>query len=137
MTALFQNHSGSVGANLDQMRMILDGFAPAELGLAFDLGHALLVHGEGWRPHFEQLKPHLRVAYIKDAKQGVGWVPFGEGDMAGSGYFGLLRALGYDAPLSLHIEFDWSEKGKAKTRSKLLNALRNCARTLRSWLSHA
>lgn len=137
MTALFQNHSGSVGANLSQMRVILDGFVASELGLAFDLGHALLEHGDAWKTHFEHLKPYLQVAYIKDAKRGVGWVPFGEGDMAGTGYFGMLKALGYQAPFSLHIEFDWSEKGKAKTRPKLLQALRNSTRTLRNWLSNA
>jgi sugar phosphate isomerase/epimerase len=137
ITGLFQNHSGSLGADLDEMRLLLEGFDPAEMGLAFDLGHALLAHGSEWRSHFERLKSHLQVAYIKDAKVGSGWVPFGEGEMAGTGYFKMLKDLGYQAPFSLHIEFDWSNKGAAKNRASLLNALKQSTAALRGWVAAA
>lgn len=135
--ALFQNHSGSLGADLNECLQVLDGLRPNEVGAAFDLGHALLVHGEAWKPLFERLKPHLRVAYIKDARIGGTWVPFGDGDISRCGYFRLLKDLGYSAPFSLHIEFDWSAKGIAKNKPKLLKALSNSAAVLRRWIAEA
>jgi hypothetical protein len=41
-------------------------------------------------------------------KRGGRWVPFGEGDIGRVGYFQLLREINYRAPISLHIEYDWT-----------------------------
>jgi L-ribulose-5-phosphate 3-epimerase len=132
--ALFQNHSGSFGANLTDLRDVVSEFDPAQLGVAFDIGHAILIHGEGWKSHFEAIAPHLRVAYIKDARQGTNWVRFGEGDIARTGYFKRLQELGYSAPFSLHIEFDWSNGGKSRNRESLLRALRQSRTVLKQWI---
>ena len=110
-------------------------FDPAQIGVAFDIGHALVVHGDDWRRHFEKLKSHLKIAYVKDVTRAGRWVPFGEGDIASTGYFKLLKQMGYQAPVSLHIEFDWSDGGKAKTRAALVKALQDSAGVLRRWLS--
>ena len=133
--ALFQNHSGSFGANLRDLREVVSGFDPAQIGVAFDIGHAILVHGKDWEVHFEALKAQLRVAYIKDARQGKNWVPFGEGEIAQSGYFRRLRQLGYRAPFSMHIEYDWSNQGRARNRETLLKALQESRMMLRHWLA--
>ena len=139
--ALVQNHSPSgrtyIGGNLSELRQIVSGFDPAQIGVAFDIGHALIVHGDEWRSHFEQLKSHLKVAYIKDATRTGRWVPFGQGDVGQSGYFKLLKQLAYNAPISLHIEFDWSDKGKSKTRPALVKALKDSSRVLKQWLAEA
>ena len=139
--AVFQNHSPAgrsyVGGNLAELYDIVKDFDPAQIGVAFDIGHALVVLGDDWRPHFEKLKAHVKVVYIKDVKRGGRWVPFGEGDIAATGYFKLLRQLGYRAPISMHIEFDWTRGGKSKTRPALLNALQNSASVLRRWLASA
>ena len=137
--ALLQNHSPSggttyFGGNLAELAQAVEGFDPAQLGVAFDIGHALVVHGDDWRSWFEKLKPHFRIAYVKDVKRTGGWVPFGQGDIAGTGYFQLLRQLGYRAPISVHIEFDWTDKGKSKTRAALVSALQQSSRVLRAWL---
>ncbi len=138
---LLQNHSPSgqtyLGGDLSELRALVEGFDPAQIGVAFDIGHALIVHGDGWRPHFEALKPHLKIAYVKDAQRGGRWVPFGRGDIAGTGYFKLLKQMGYHAPISLHIEFDWSQKGKNKTREAMLQALRESTQMLKKWLAEA
>ena len=138
ITALFQNHSPSgrsyVGGNLDDLHEIVQGFDPAQIGVAFDIGHALVVHGKGWRPHFDKIKSHLKVAYVKDVKMGGRWVRFGEGDIGQTGYFKLLKEMNYRAPISLHIEFDWTENGKAKTRAALVTALKESTRVLKQWL---
>jgi L-ribulose-5-phosphate 3-epimerase len=137
--AIFQNHSPSgrsyVGGDLSEMYDIVKDFDPAQIGVAFDIGHALVVHGDGWRQHFEKLKSHLKVAYVKDVTRGGRWVPFGQGDIASTGYFKLLRQLGYRAPVSMHIEFDWTDGGKTKTRTALAKALQESVQVLRRWLA--
>jgi len=135
--ALFQNHSGSFGANLPGLVDVVKSFDPGQVGVAFDIGHALLVHGTGWSRHFEELKSHLKVAYVKDARHGGSWVSFGEGDIPASGYFHRLKELGYHAPFSLHIEFDWDRQGREPTRQNLLKALRDSRRVLGRWLQEA
>ena len=138
---LLQNHSPAghtyLGGNLAELRKIVAGFDPDQIGIAFDIGHALIVHGDDWKAHFEKLKAHLKVAYVKDATRAGRWVPFGQGDVGQTGYFKLLKQLGYSAPISLHIEFDWSEKGKSKTRPALVKALKDSSRVLNQWLAEA
>ena len=137
VVGMLQNHSPGgrnyVGGELGQMYRIVKDLDPAQIGVAFDIGHALAVHGREWRPYFEKLKPHLKVAYIKDRKLGGGWVPFGEGEIARTDYFKMLKQLNYSAPFSLHIEFGWDANGK--TRSALLSALKQSVSTLASWAS--
>ncbi len=140
--ALVQNHSPAghanyLGGDLNDMREIVSDFDPAQVGVAFDIGHAIIVHKEEWRPRFEALKSHIRVAYVKDAKMTGRWVPFGEGDVGHLGYFKLLKEMGYNAPISMHIEFDWTEKGKTKNREALVKALKESAGVLKKWLAEA
>jgi sugar phosphate isomerase/epimerase len=137
--AVFQNHSPSghayLGGDLTEMREIVSGFEPNQIGVAFDIGHALVVHGEGWRAHFEALKSHLKVAYVKDVNAQGQWVPFGEGRIHQTDYFQQLKQLGYQAPLCIHMEYDWSEHGKSKNRPTLVNALKQSAAVVRSWVA--
>jgi L-ribulose-5-phosphate 3-epimerase len=139
IAGMLQNHSPSghayIGGDLSELYELVKDFNPAQIGVAFDIGHALVVHGDGWRQHFEKLKAHLNVAYIKDVKKDGRWVRFGEGELAPSGYFKLLKDMNYAAPISLHIEFDWSNKGKDKTRAALAAALKQSAAELRKWLA--
>lgn len=139
--ALVQNHSPAgrsyLGGDLSELLDLVKDFDPAQIGVAFDIGHALVVHGDDWRQHFEKLESHLKIVYVKDVKREGRWVPFGEGDIATTGYFKLLRELKYNAPVSLHIEFDWTDGGKSKTRPALVKALQDSARVLRRWLASA
>jgi sugar phosphate isomerase/epimerase len=140
--ALVQNHSPAghgnyLGGNLVELREIIGGLDPAQVGVAFDIGHAIIVHKEAWQPHFEALKSHIKVAYVKDAKMSGRWVPFGEGDVARLGYFKLLKQMGYNAPISMHMEYDWTEKGKMENREGLVEALKKSAGVLRTWLAEA
>jgi len=70
---------------------------------------------------------------VKDVKRTGGWVPLGQGDMALPGISSLLKDLGYHAPISLHIEYDWAENGK-KNRDLLLKVLKQNSAVLRKWL---
>jgi sugar phosphate isomerase/epimerase len=139
--AIFQNHSpaghGYLGGDLNELLDILAGFDPNQIGAAFDIGHALKVHGEGWRPLFDKLKPHLKIAYVKDVDKQGAWVPFGQGEIGKTGYFKMLREIGYNAPISMHIEFDWSNNGKDQTEKALRTALKQSSTVLREWLERA
>jgi sugar phosphate isomerase/epimerase len=136
--AIFQNHSPAgrsyVGGDLGDLYAIVKDFNPAQVGVAFDIGHALVVHGDDWRRHFDKLKPHIRIVYVKDVTRAGHWVPFGQGDIASTGYFKLLKHMNYRAPISLHIEFDWTNGGKSKTRAALLQSLQESVQVLRRWL---
>ena len=142
MCVLLQNHSPSgdtvyFGGNLQELRNAVQDFDSAQIGVAFDIGHALVVHGDDWRKQFEQLKSHFKIAYVKDVKRSGGWVPFGQGDIAATGYFSLLKQMGYKSPISMHIEFDWGNDGKNRNRTALLQALKSSAKTLHGWLAQA
>lgn len=140
ITGMLQNHSPSgrsryLGGDLDEMQALLSGLNPGEMGAAFDIGHALVVHGEEWREKFEKIRTHLSVAYAKDWKKDGGWVAMGEGDLLASGYFTELKRMKYSAPLSLHIEHDWDKKGAVRTREQLVKVLRADSAVLRSWFA--
>lgn len=138
--ALLQNHSPDAhttyfGGYLPELVDTVDGFDPSQIGVAFDIAHALVVHGDDWRKYFEELRTHFRIAYIKDVTRTRQWVPFGHGAIGSCGYFELLRQSGYHAPLSLHIEFDWSNSGRNKNRMALVRALKESSAAVRNWLN--
>jgi sugar phosphate isomerase/epimerase len=136
--AVMQNHSPSgrtyIGGDLDELKQVVDGFHPEQVGVAFDIAHALNVHGEGWREHFEKLKPYLKVVYVKDINREKHFVPLGEGAVGASGYFQLLKALGYHAPISLHIEYEGGPKTQPGTRSALMQAVKDSLKVLQKWM---
>jgi L-ribulose-5-phosphate 3-epimerase len=140
--AIFQNHSPSsrsnyIGGDLAVMHELVKDFDPAQIGVAFDIGHALVVHGARWREHFDRLKTHVRVAYVKDVvTPDRQWVALGEGGVGGSRFFTELRRMNYRAPISLHVEYPWA-KPEEKTRARLIATLKENGATLRSWLAAA
>jgi sugar phosphate isomerase/epimerase len=141
--ALFQNHSsdpkrpdGPVGGDLDELHDIVKDFDPKQIGVAFDLGHAIITHGEGWRSHFEKLKDHIRVVYIKDVRRPATFVRFGEGEFGRADFFELLKQIHYEAPLSIHIEYAWAAQGK-KTQAALIETLKHSRRVVADWWQHA
>ena len=137
--AVIQNHSPSgrtyAGGNLVELAQIVDGFDPQQIGVAFDIAHAVNVHGTGWRPCFDQLKPHVKVVYVKDANADKKFVPLGQGEVGGTGYFKLLKQIGYHAPVSLHIEYEGGPTPQPTTRPALLKAVKDSLRVLRRWLA--
>lgn len=134
--ALLQNHSPGgrkyAGGDLGEAYQIVKDFNPDQIGVTFDIGHALIVHGDEWSRHFERLKSHLRIAYVKDPSPAGRFVPFGEGRIPQTDFFKRLKAMGYSAPFSMHIEFEWG-----KNRAALVSALQRSQRVVRSWLAAA
>jgi sugar phosphate isomerase/epimerase len=139
MCALFQNHSseknqatGPVGSDLNELHDLVKDFDPNQIAIAFDLGHAIISHGDRWPEHFERLKDHIRVVYIKDVRRPAQFVPFGQGEFSRTDYFQRLIKMNYHAPLSIHIEFPWAPEGK-KTRAALVKTLVDCRKAVRTW----
>jgi sugar phosphate isomerase/epimerase len=142
LTAVWQNHSSGgnsryIGGNLDELYELVKDFDPDEIGVAFDLGHAMITHGNLWPARFERLKRHIKVAYVKDTDRNGRFVRFGEGEFSRTDWFARLRQIGCRAPMSIHIEFDWTQPGGARTNPALLQALQQSARALRGWLAQA
>jgi len=139
ITGLFQNHSPAgkstyMGGDLAQLHELVSELDPGSLGVAFDIAHALVVHGDDWRKHYEKLKPWIRIIYVKDVTRSKQWAPLGKGDTYQTGYYSLVKKSGYQAPISLHVEYDWHEGGKNRTRDQLLKALKSDLAVLKSWL---
>ncbi len=139
LCALLQNHAGRdyVGAKVRDLWQIAREFDPSEVGIAFDLGHALNELGEDWRATFEQLSPRLAVAYVKDWTPAQGFVPFGEGMFAKTDFFQRLKRMHYSAPLSVHNEYDWAGGRKEHTRARLTAALKSDLTVLKRWWTGA
>ncbi len=137
--AVVQNHSPSgrtyVGGNLDELAQIVDGFDPEQVGVTFDIAHAVNVHGTEWRPRFEKLKPHLKVVYVKDANADKKFVPLGQGEVKGTGFFQVLKQTGYHAPITLHIEYEGGPAPQPQTRAALSKVIQYSLRVLRDWLA--
>lgn len=133
--AVMQNHSPSehvyVGGDLDELAEIVEGFDRQHLGVAFDIAHALNVHGPNWRSRFDKLRPHLQVVYVKDCNPQKEFVPLGQGQVGSSGYFGLLKQIDYRQPISLHIEY--SGKAQPERRPELLKAIQGSVELIRRW----
>ncbi len=139
LCALFHNHSaggdkasGPAGGDLDELYDIVSGFDPDQIAVAFDLGHAIISHGDEWRPRFEKLKDHIRVVYVKDVARPARFVAFGQGEFGRTGFFRMLARLNYRAPLSMHIEYDWARHAK-KARALLVETLKRNRRVLGQW----
>jgi sugar phosphate isomerase/epimerase len=138
LCGLFQNHSfagkeaGYVGGDLNELESLMQDFNPAEIGVAFDLGHAIIMHGDKWPERFERLKNHIQVVYIKDMKRPSQFVPFGEGEFSHTDFFARLVKMNYRNPLSIHIEYDWSAHGK-RNQPALAGVLKNNRELVGQW----
>ena len=149
--AMIQNHSfprakagtkpgrgqggGIVGGDLDELHDIVKDFDPAQVAIAFDLGHAIIMHGDGWHRHFEQLKRYIRAVYIKDVNRAGHFVRFGTGVFGQTDYFTRLKRMNYRRPLCIHIEYAWAPGGK-KTRPAMIETLTTSRQTLSGWWQH-
>jgi len=141
LCALIQNHSPGnrkyVGGNLAELPELLSDLDPEHVGVAFDIGHALIVHGDQWTEHFRRLSSHVKVVYVKDPDPAGKFVPFGQGRIRQTDFFKRLKGLGYAAPISVHIEFEWLAKDEPNPKAALLRALQTSGQTVRAWLASA
>ncbi len=124
------------GGDLNQLYDIVKDFNPDQVGVAFDIGHAIIMHGLDWRKHFERLSDHIRIVYIKDVQPSARFVAFGEGELGKTDFFRLLEQRNYQEPLCIHIEYSWAPDGQ-KTRAALIDTLKVSKQKVVQWWQDA
>lgn len=108
---IYQNHSGSnyFGATVWDLAEVMGEFDPADVGIAFDIGHATIEGSKCWPLHWAVCRDHIDTVYVKEPH----WTtpgqppkvgPLGEGGVNQAFYQTLLRS-GFEGPISLHVEY--------------------------------
>jgi sugar phosphate isomerase/epimerase len=133
---LYQNHSGSsnFGSVLWDLQLALDGISPTEIGVAYDIRHAMVEGGESWPITFNMIRPQVGAVYVKDfvwRGNSVQNVPLGKGRVEAK-FFEMLRESDFHGPISLHVEY--LDHGNPALVPKHLAALKTDLAQLREWL---
>ncbi|MDG1874059.1 MAG: sugar phosphate isomerase/epimerase [Mariniblastus sp.] len=109
LTAVYQNHAGAkyLGSTMWDLDRLLTDIDPNEIGIAFDIRHAIASAGQSWPVYWNLAKPRVKMVYVKDFH----WtglktenVPLGEG-VVDSKFFKILNQLETQVPISLHVEY--------------------------------
>lgn len=137
---LIENHSGSdyFGGPIWDAYAAIQKLNPADLGIAFDIGHATIEGGLSWPLQARLMERWYGVIYVKDfrwEKQGNGWTPawcpLGQG-MISPKFLSMLAQSTYAGPVCQHHEYDLG-----KTRTEMTSHFKNDLQTLRDWLKQA
>ena len=113
ITGCYQNHSGNLaGASIWELWEILKNVDRQNMGVQYDVRHAVVEGGMSWKNGLNLIHPHIKILAIKDCiwlkKNGV-WVvenvPLGEGMVDFKTYFKLLKSFKIKVPISLHYEY--------------------------------
>jgi sugar phosphate isomerase/epimerase len=133
-----QNHSGKdyFAAPVWDAYETIRTLPPADIGIAFDIGHATLEGGLSWPIQAQLAQSRYSVVYVKDfrwEKQAAGWTPewcpLGEG-MVSRTFFDTLATTQYAGPVCQHHEYELG-----KTPADNLRHYKEDLKTLRGWLA--
>ena len=109
ITGVYQNHAGNkyMGAAIWDLDRVLEGIAPTDIGMAYDIRHATVEGGTSWPTTLRMIRDHIDTVYVKDfvwegAK--VRNVPLGEG-LVDKSFFKTLAASDFTGPISVHEEY--------------------------------
>jgi len=134
---LYQNHAGTTycGAALWDLRLALEGIAPEDIGVAYDIRHATAEGGSSWPATFNMIRPLVQTVYVKDftwrdQPQPIN-VPLGEGRVSKT-FFRMLKDTNFTGPISLHEEY--LDHRDPKLVPQHLAAIKRDLATLRAWL---
>ena len=134
--AVYQNHAGAknLGASLWDLREVLEGISPTDIGVAYDIRHATVEGGMSWPVTFRMIQPHIDTVYVKDfewQKSGPKNVPLGQGRISPR-FFEMLAAMDFQGPISLHEEY--LDHRKPELVPKHFAAIKTDITTLKKWL---
>jgi L-ribulose-5-phosphate 3-epimerase len=114
----YQNHSGDYGSGIYFGAPIWDLAAALKrinspfLGSQYDIYHATVEGANSWPVGLKLISPYIRSLDIKDfawTKKDGKWisesVPLGEGMVDFKKYFGLIKHLDINVPVSMHFEY--------------------------------
>ena len=121
-----------VGAPLWDLHQLIKEFSPKDIGVAFDIHHAMVEGGLSWQVQFKLLESHLGAVYVKDFKWQDGKVqevPLGQGRVDAK-FFSMLKQSSFKGPISLHVEY----LDHSQDREVITAAFKRDLATLKSWL---
>ncbi|MEM6914995.1 MAG: sugar phosphate isomerase/epimerase [Verrucomicrobiota bacterium] len=106
---VYQNHSGRnyFGGPIWDMAEVFEDFDPAELGVAFDIGHATVEGAKAWPLNFARIQSHVDTIYVKEPgwqNNQLQWGGVGEGAVD-KAFFTQLKKSDFSGPISLHVEY--------------------------------
>lgn len=135
---VYQNHSGRdyFGGPIWDLAKILSDHDPADIGVAFDIGHATVEGAKAWPLNFAVIRPWLDTVYIKEPAwhdNKLGWGAIGEGAVD-KGFYKLLKDDGFSGPVSVHVEY-LDAKGGEDNSAEVFAAIERDFATVRSYLS--
>ena len=113
ITGCYQNHSGNLaGASIWELWEILKNSDPRNMGVQYDIRHAVVEGGMSWKNGLNLIHPHIKILAVKDCiwlKKNGSWVvenvPLGEGMVDFKSYFKILKEFKIQVPVSLHYEY--------------------------------
>ncbi len=113
ITGCYQNHSGNLaGASIWELWEILKNADQRNMGVQYDIRHAVVEGGMSWKNGLNLIHPHIKILAIKDCiwlKKNGNWVvenvPLGEGMVDFKAYFKMLKEFNIQVPVSLHYEY--------------------------------
>lgn len=113
ITGCYQNHSGNLaGASIWELWEILKNADQRNMGVQYDIRHAVVEGGMSWKNGLNLIHPHIKILAIKDCvwtKKNGSWivenVPLGEGMVDFKSYFKMLKEFNIQVPISLHYEY--------------------------------
>lgn len=135
--AAVQNHAGAdrFAAPVWDVAIALRDHKVKNVGICFDIGHAVTEGGLSWPIQARLAEPHYVAVYVKDftwQRGADGWrpvpCPLGEG-MVGRTFFPGLRRSGFSGPICQHHEYPLGDRGEMVAR------MRRDLRTLADWLA--
>ncbi|MCD0458482.1 sugar phosphate isomerase/epimerase family protein [Roseiconus lacunae] len=136
VTGLYQNHAGVnyMGSSIWDLDQVLEGIAPSEIGMAYDIRHATVEGGTSWPTTYRMIRDHIDTVYVKDFAWDNGKVknvPLGEG-LVQAKFFDMLRKDQFHGPISLHEEY--IDHHPAELVPQHITAIEKDLKTLRQWL---
>jgi sugar phosphate isomerase/epimerase len=151
----YQNHSGVAregiyfGGAIWDIAEVLKNINSMWLGSQYDIYHATIEGANTWPVGLKLISPFIRSIDIKDFK----WnerdgkftsetVPLGEGMVDFKKYFGMLKELNLNVPVSVHYEYPLggAEHGASEItlkREDVISAMRKDLATLKQYLQEA
>ena len=132
---IYQNHSGNkyFGGPIWDLRGVLLDHDPADVGVAFDIGHATVEGAKAWPLNFAAIRPYIDTVYVKEPAFRDNKVEFGalgEGAVD-KGFYQLLGETNFTGPISLHVEYLGT---KPESEKAIIAAMKKDFATLKTLL---
>ncbi len=114
ITGAYQNHAGTrIGGPVWDLRLLLKGIDPQNLGIQYDIKHATAEGGRSWILGLKLVAEHINCLALKDflwqQNDNGQWrdnpVPMGTGMTDYPQFFDTIKKLNIHVPITMHLEY--------------------------------